>query len=147
MVIAKQAVASITMGDPTTDIYMRSLVSRHKVTIQQEHLYLRIVMPARPDAASPCRQLALKGRRMRRSGFRVHVGLLPKTLILNRRYLTWDVFSFGFITNGRLSLGVIRRKRSICRLRPVVISARRHFRRSSERWRRPLSMSAAAAGP
>src|ERR1700731_1756206 len=69
MVIAKQAVASITMGDPTTDIYMRSLVSRHKVAIQQEHLYLRIVMPARPDAASPCRQLALKGRRMRRSEF------------------------------------------------------------------------------
>jgi hypothetical protein len=42
MVIAKQAVASITMGDPTTDIYMRSPVSRHKVTIQQEHLNLRI---------------------------------------------------------------------------------------------------------
>jgi len=40
MVIAKQAVASITMGDTTTDIYMRSLVSRHKVAIQQEHLYL-----------------------------------------------------------------------------------------------------------
>ena len=78
MVIAKQAVASITMGDPTTDISMRSLVSRDKVTIQQEHLYLRIVMPARPDAASPCRQLALKARRMRRSGFRVHVGLLSR---------------------------------------------------------------------
>jgi hypothetical protein len=78
MVIAKQAVASITIGDPTTDISMRSLVSRHKVTIQQEHLYLRIVMPARPDAASPCRQLVLKGRRMRRSGFRVHLGLLSR---------------------------------------------------------------------
>jgi hypothetical protein len=36
MVIAKQAVASITMGDPTTDIYLRSLVSRHKVAIQQD---------------------------------------------------------------------------------------------------------------
>src|SRR5260221_8433799 len=69
-------------------------------TPQQEHLYLGIVIPARPDAASPCRQLALKGRRNEEEWISCPRGSsLPKTLILNRRYLTWEVFSFGFITN------------------------------------------------